>query len=362
MTVLILVPAGCLFAWVWNDNQDRRDSTQRERQGVEYLSALAPLVSGLAEAESSALQGVAAPPASLTTAVTNVSAVDARLGADLGTRERWTTLREKIGKFKTIKGDAEAIFQAHVEVGDLALALYTSVQAESGLLRDPDNDVSHLQQVVAVDLPTTVTQVSRMGDLALLVTGATPARRAVLTPQFGASVEFVTASVDNLTDNLQAAAENTSSTTLSGQLVSTLDQFRRGVEALTRGANPGGIPNPATMATAQAQLQTSLAALSGVVARETTNLLDDRLDSLDLRHAGILTAGIAVLALTLVAAAMHLAGRRRAPSARPAPAPAGSDATRGMGRPGPEPGYGHLNQAPAYGDAPTQRERSGVLR
>ncbi|GAB1695063.1 hypothetical protein [Krasilnikovia sp. M28-CT-15] len=361
MTVLILVPAGCLFAWVWNDNQDRRDSTQRERQGVEYLTALAPLFSGLAEAQSSALQGVAAPPASLTTAVTNVSAVDARLGQELGTRERWTNLRDKIGKFKTIKGDAEAVFLAHVEVSDLALALYTAVQTESGLLRDPDNDVSHLQQVIAVDLPTTVTQVSRMGDLALLVSAAAPARKLVLAPQFGASVEFVNAAVDNLTDNLQAAAEDTTSTTLSGNLVSTLDQFRRGVEALTRGANPGGTPNPATMATAQAQLQTSLAALSGVVARETTNLLDDRLDSLDLRHAGILSAGIAVLALALVAGILDLTGRRRATSARrPAPAPAGPDSARGMGRP--EPGYGHLNQAPAYGDAPTQRERSGVLR
>ncbi|WP_242624848.1 hypothetical protein [Krasilnikovia cinnamomea] len=360
MTVLILVPAGCLFAWVWNDNQDRRDNTQRERQGVEYLTALAPLISGLAEAQSSALQGVAAPPASLTTAVTNVSAVDARLGAELGTRERWTNLRDKIGKFKTLKGDAEAVFQAHVEVADLALALYASVQSGTGLLRDPDNDVSHLQQVIAVDLPTTVTQVSRMGDLAMLVSAATPARKAVLAPQFGASVEFVNASVDNLTNNLQAAAENTTSTTLSGNLVSTLDQFRRGVEALTRGANPGGTPNPATMATAQAQLQTSLSALSGVVSRETTTLLDDRLDSLDLRHAGILTAGVAVLALTLVAGALHLVGRRRASSARPGPAPAGPDAARGMGRPGD--GYGHLNQAPTYGDAPTQRERSGVLR
>ncbi|WP_412737961.1 hypothetical protein [Krasilnikovia sp. MM14-A1259] len=354
------MPAGCLFAWVWNDNQDRRDNTQRERQGVEYLAALAPLVSGLAEAESSALQGVAAPPGSLTTAVTNVSAVDARLGAELGTRERWTALRDKIGKFKTVKGDAEAIYQAHVEVSDLALALYTAVQNESGLLRDPDNDVSHLQHALALDLPNTVVQVSRMGDLALLVAAADPARKALLSPQFGASVEFVNAAVDNLTDNLQAAVDNTNSKTLSGNLVTTLDQFRRGVEALTRGANPGGAPNPATMATAQAQLQSSLSGLSGVVARETTNLLDDRLDAADLRNAGILTAGGALLLLTLVASVFQLTGRRGRRAGTPAPI--GTDTARGAGRSAPEQGYSYLNQAPAYGDAPTQRERSGVLR
>src|SRR3712207_7885776 len=37
----------------------------------------------------------------------------------------------------------------------------------------------------------------------------------------------------------------------SGDLVTSLDAFRRGVESLTRGVNPGGIPAPAAMAAAQ---------------------------------------------------------------------------------------------------------------
>jgi hypothetical protein len=156
VTVLILAPAGVLFAWVWNDNQDRRDSTKLEQQGVEYLTGLAPLVSGLVEAQTSALRGVTAAPGSLTSAVSQVSAADQRLGDALGTHERWSGLRDKIQHLAGAGGTPMAVYQAHVEVTDLALGLYHTVRDGSGLVRDPDNDLSHLQQALTVDLPGTV--------------------------------------------------------------------------------------------------------------------------------------------------------------------------------------------------------------
>jgi hypothetical protein len=81
LTVLILVPAGYLFFRVWQTNSNERDNTKLEQQGVEYLTVLSPLISALAEAESSALQGVSATPPSLTAAVSGVSAVDQRVGS-----------------------------------------------------------------------------------------------------------------------------------------------------------------------------------------------------------------------------------------------------------------------------------------
>src|SRR5918998_1704736 len=128
LTILILVPAGLLFLRVWQQNEDERDRTKHQQQGVEYLTSLAPLVSALAEAQSSALQGVSEPPASLTAAVARVAAADQRLGDALGTRERWTGLRDKIGALPSVTGpNTLQIFQAHVEVTDLALALYRAV-------------------------------------------------------------------------------------------------------------------------------------------------------------------------------------------------------------------------------------------
>src|SRR5688500_9892240 len=82
-TVLVLVPAGVLFTRVWQENSKQSDRTELELQGVEYLTALTPLISSLAEAQSTALQGVSEPPGSLGTAVSAVTAVDARLGDTL---------------------------------------------------------------------------------------------------------------------------------------------------------------------------------------------------------------------------------------------------------------------------------------
>jgi hypothetical protein len=359
LTVLILVPAAVLFASVWGTISDKRDSTQLEKQGVEYITALAPLVSALAETQSSALAGVSAAPGSLSAAVSGVAAVDQRLGVELGTRERWTGLNQKIEQLPDVTGNPVVVFQAHAEVADLTLALYDAVRNNSTLARDPDNDVSHLQQAVAVDLPEAVVQVSRMGDLSQLVANADAKVQAQLNPQFGAAVEAVNSAVGDLTDNLQAAVDDTGSVTLSGNLVSGLDSFRRGVESLTRGANPGGAPNAATMSTAQSQLQTSLGNLSGIVSREMTTLLDDRLDGLD--DEAIVALASAAVAVLLVAVAMvlPLTGTGRSiftPVPGAGPRDPNADPT-GPGRTD----AGH--RAPEYGEAnPTRRERSGALR
>jgi len=369
VTILILVPASVLFAWVWNDNQDRRDDTKLEQQGVDYLANLSPLISGLVEAQSSALQGVAEAPASLTAAVTRVSSVDQRLGDALGTRERWSGLRDKIQQLPAVTGAPAQIFQAHVEVTDLALALYNAVRKNSKLIRDPDNDLSNLQQALAVDLPGTVVQVSRMGDLSQMVaniSGSATQRQqqqAILVPQFGAAVQQVNADVATLTDNLQAAVDDTESVTLSGNLVSSVDSFRRGVESFTRGADPsGGKPNVGTMATAQSQLQTSLSGLSSVLVKEMGGLLQTRLDNLGTRRLEALITTSVLLILVLIALVIPFVGARRSGAAM-----GDEHASRGMAANPEQPdngyGTGPLDQMPNYGEAnPTRRERSGALR
>jgi hypothetical protein len=369
VTILVLAPAGVLFAWVWNDNQDQRDGTKQEQQGVEYLTSLSPLISGLVEAQSSALQGVSTAPASLTAAVARVATVDQRLGDTLGTHERWSGLRDKIQRLPSVAGSAIEIFQAHVEVTDLALALYNAVREDSQLVRDPDNDLSNLQQALAVDLPATVVQVSRMGDLSQMVaniTGSAAQRQqaqAILVPQFGAAVQQVNTDVASLTDNLQSAVDDTESTTLSGNLVTSVDSFRRGVESFTRGADPtGGKPNTATMATAQSQLQSSLSGLSGVLVREMNGLLQDRLDRLDTRRLEVLiTAGVLML-LVLIALILLLTGQRR-DGAPMGGGHTGRGPTVSPERPDNGYGGGPLDQMPTYGEVnPTRRERSGALR
>jgi hypothetical protein len=368
LTILILLPAGFLFLRVWQDIEDRRDDATTEKQGVEYLTALAPLISALAESQSSAVQGISATPPSLTAAVARVAAADQRLGADLQTRERWTGLKEKIDALPAASANRLTGYQAHVEASDLTLALYRAVLDNSTLSRDQSNDISHLQEVLGADLPGTVVQVSRMGDLSLILPGlptGTAQERQIqqgIGVEFGATVQAVNRSVGSLTDNLQAAVDDTESTTLSGNLVTTVDSFRRGVESFIRGASPGGAsaPNSAALATAQSQLQTSLNSLAGVLVREMTGLLDDRLDGLDNRRIETIAMAALIVLFALIAVLLTVTGRRSGG------APSDGDPRRDVSVTPGRNDYAHnpMDPVPPYGDEvhPTRRERSGALR
>ncbi|MEU4691817.1 hypothetical protein [Actinoplanes sp. NPDC023714] len=367
LTVLVLLPAAALFLRVLDDNTEHRDRLQLERNGVEYLQALSPLVSALAESQSSALQGVAAEPASLTAAVARVQGVDERLGEDLDTSERWASLKDKIAKLPAVTGDSATIYEAHVEVSDLTLALYDTVRETSTLNRDENSDMWFLQEAAAVNMPEAVTAVSRMGDTANMVAAAKAKQRAALNVSFGYEVLTVQDAGDDLTDNLQAAVEDTESPTLAGNLVSNLNSFKRGIEDANRGANFGGAPNVSAMVTAQSTLQTALNALSGVVLKEMDTLLEDRIDSLNYRRAeawGLLAVAIALI---LVATFWTRARARQTGDAN-------DDAPRTdvsvQGDAGSSYGGGNpYDQAPNYGEIPNyggdnaaRRERSGALR
>ncbi|MEU4562553.1 hypothetical protein AB0F72_29595 [Actinoplanes sp. NPDC023936] len=367
LTVLVLLPAAALFLRVLDDNTEQRDRLMLENQGVEYLMALSPLVSALAESQSSALQGVSAEPASLTAAVARVQDADARLGEALDTSERWAGLKEKIGRLPNATGDAASIYEAHVEVSDLTLALYSAVRENSTLNRDEESDVWFLQQAAAVDMPEAVTAVSRMGDTANLVAAAKAKQRAPLNIRFGYEVLAVQDAGDELTDNLQAAVEDTESATLAGNLVSNLNSFKRGIEDANRGANFGGTPNVSAMVTAQSTLQTALNALSGVVLKEMKTLLDDRIDALNYRRAeawGLLAVAVALI----VVATFWTRARARQVTDSIDDAPSRDVSVQGDAGANPYSGPNPYDQAPNYGEIPnygdnaTRRERSGALR
>ncbi len=363
LTVLVLVPSAVLFGRVWQENSRQTTQTDLEKKGIEYIAALTPLISALTESQTSAIQGVTAPPDSLNAAVAKVAAADAKLGDDLKTKERWADLTTKIAKLPKASGGPLAVLQAHIEVSDLALALYGAVRRNSQLSRDPASDMNNLQQAVAIDMPKTVTLVSRAGDFANIAQTATAATRGTIAVQFGAELAAAQDAVNALTDDLQAAVDDTTSPTLSGSLVTTLDSFRRGFESMTRGANQGSTPNVATMSTAETALQSALGQLATVTLREMAKLLDDRSDSLAYKRAEAVAMGLLAVLLVLAALILPALGRRR--DAQPVGRPVG-ESTRdipsaAVAAPG---SYGgQYDVAPAYGDIdPTRRERSGALR
>ncbi|WP_229830405.1 hypothetical protein [Actinoplanes ianthinogenes] len=359
LTALVLLPAAGLFLRVLQENSHQRDNTKLEQQGVEYLTALSTLVSALAESQASALQGVPAEPASVTAAVARVQGVDERLGDDLETKTRWADLKDKISKLPKIPADtaAEKVFEAHVEVADLTLEMYDLVAENSTLAQDDDNDIWFLQEAVTVRMPEAVTAVSRMSDLASMAAGAKKAQRQLLTVRFGYEALAVQDSVGEVTDSLQEAVDSTNSDTLSGNLVSNLDSFRRGIEAANRGANLGsGAPNASTLVTAQSTLQTALSALSGVVLKEISGLLDDRMDTLNYkRFEAYALFGIAV-ALIVVATFWTRVRAREVRSGLTSQSGEGSRDVSVQAAGSYDSTYGDI---PNYGGG---RERTGALR
>jgi uncharacterized membrane protein len=363
LAVLLLVPVGILFAQVWDSTEDERDRTRTERQGVEYLTRLGPLLTALVEAQGAALQGQAAPPPSLPAAVAGVAEVDSRLGRALGTSERWKGLQTKIDGLQgaASRGPLPG-FQAHVEAADLLTALYGAVRDSSGLGRDPDNDLANLQRAITADLPETTNQSARIADLSLLVANAAPKEQRLLAPQLGATVISTDTGVNRLTDSLQAAVTDTGSGTLSSNLLATVDGIRQGIEGLVRVATTTGKLDVTALGAARVEMQKATAGLSGTVLTEMDGLLQARLDQLDDRRLrALLTASAAVL-LALLAIVVPLLGRRRG-----APPVGTGVSQQDRGRPGSAVAsiFGDNPYDPEpYGDGvpPTRRERSGVLR
>jgi hypothetical protein len=361
LTVLLLVPLGILFLQIWDSTEDERTATRTERQGVEYLTRLGPLLTALTDAQGAALQGRTDANPALKTAVDGVSEIDALIGADLGATSRWNGLRTKIEALPAAAaGGPLAVFQAHVEATELLFALYGAIGDNSRMVRDPDNDLAHLQRAVTVDLPETANLAARAADLSLLAANADADQKKLLQPQLSAITLGIDGSVGRLTDNLQAAVTDTTSRTLSSNLLATVDGFRQGIEGLVRAASETK-PDPAALTTARSAMQKATTNLSGTILTEMDGLLRTRLDDLDDRGLRAqITAGAAVL-LALLALVAILGGRRRR-GAPPGPSegggrstPPGSAAAIFGDNPfDPEP-YG--NEVP-----PTRRERSGVLR
>ncbi|MDR6324723.1 hypothetical protein [Actinoplanes couchii] len=373
LTVLVALPTAALFLRVRSDVSADRADTELKQQGVTYLVALAPLISALADSQSQALQGVTAEPASLTSAVARVQEADGNLGATLGTTNRWNGIKEKITNLPAVTGNSQQIFQAHVEVGDLALALYTEVRKNSKLNMDPQQDIWYLQETITVNMPRTVTAVSRMSDLANMHEAAARAQKPALQVQLGVELDEVQSGVAELTENLQAAADVTDSASLAGNTLNNLDSFRRGVEAAVRGANFNGSPDVSTLVTAQSTLSTALNALTTVLLKEIQALLDTRSDDLSYRQIESWVLITVAVLLILLAAFWTRSGT--APAGQPGDGAAGRDiSVHNDGPPGtPGPGtYGGssspYDQVPGYGEAPNYgggaagRERSGALR
>lgn len=311
----LLAPVGLLVTSAWQQTSDDRTLATRERLGVQYLGALAGVTDALVEAQTAAVNGRPVAREALDQAVEKAAAVDARIGVELLSQERWAGVRAKL---EALRGrgpaDPESAYTAYSEAADLLLALHRKVRESSGLVRDPVADSFFLQDSAGQELPEAVVAAGRLADLGTLIARRPAAERPRGLMELTGLRVTALSPANDVVDNLRSAVDGSESTDLGANVLTPLDTYQRSVEALaafsTPAAGTGGV-DAAQLAAAGLNTHRAARQLQPVILAELDALLVERIDSLERDRWLTVAAGVvAVLLLGWLAALLISAGRR----------------------------------------------------
>ncbi|MET8039720.1 hypothetical protein ABZU25_02515 [Micromonospora sp. NPDC005215] len=328
----LLAPVGLLVTSAWRQTTDDRDLAVRERLGVQYLTALSSVTDALVEAQSAAVSNRQVSGDALNRAVEGAAAVDARIGAELLSQERWAGLRAKLEALRgRSPADPESAFTAYSEVTDLLLALHRKVRESSGLVRDPVTDSFFLQDSAGQELPEAVVSAGRLADLGTLVSRRPAAEQPRGLMELTGLRVAALAPAGDLVDNLRSAVDGSESTDLGANVLTPLDTYQRSVEALAAYSTPAkgtSVVDPGQLSAAGLNTQRAARQLQPVILAELDALLVERIDEFNRDRWLISAAGVlAVLLLSWLAALLVVArGRARRRAALAATHAEGADA------------------------------------
>ncbi|MFV2020430.1 hypothetical protein [Micromonospora sp. LOL_023] len=324
IAVLVLVPVCVLFVQLWRGTAADIAFAEREREGVSYLAALNGLTVALVDAQSAAVARQPVDDEALDRALAAVIEVDEQIGASLRAQQRWAALRAAVEALSGRQFDEPVeAFAAYREATDLLLAQYDRVRQGSNLVRDPEGDAYHLQDGAAEELPEAIVATGRFADLAVLLPTRPAQERPLALVELIGSITDVLSPADDLASNVQAAVESTDSRTMSSNLLTQVDRFRRGMDAIAAagtvlntaaseltsgqsdddsgaGGRQSAVPDLSQLVQLRGEVQVSAAELAGTMLDELDDLIGDRLDGL--RRAQWSAVGALVLAIALACA------------------------------------------------------------
>ncbi|GAB3856868.1 hypothetical protein GCM10029963_53980 [Micromonospora andamanensis] len=220
LAIALLLPVAFLVVQAHQFVDTDRDVVVRERLGVEYLRALGPVTDALVDAQSAAVTGRSLRRDTLDQAVERAATVDARIGGELSTSERWAGLRAKLEALpERSLADPEAAFTVYGEVTDLLLALHGKVRETSGLIRDSGVDAYFLQDGVGEEMPEAVVAAGRLTDLTVLMNRRPAAERVQSLSQLATLRGAALQPANDLANNLRSVVENTESADLGATVL-----------------------------------------------------------------------------------------------------------------------------------------------
>jgi hypothetical protein len=309
LTIGLIAPAVFLFIELRDSIEVRQATASRELLGVEYLRALEPLASALAEAQSAAIAGASvaidATNATLQERIATTADVDARIGVALGVSERWTNLRRAMEALPR-RGEPRTLYTGYHDVMDLELALVSRVAQLSGLSVDANADTHYLHRAVTVDLPELTVATGRLADLAEINQTATLG--VVDLAELVELQEDAAKAAAHLVESMETAASGTTDSTLVNNVFAPLDAVRGDLDRLA--AAGGSITDgkvTAVDAEVIATLRTNLAKAASTLATsifdQLSSQLTGRRDGADRDRLYVVIAVSVLVALALLPAA-----------------------------------------------------------
>lgn len=307
LAVAFLAPLVMLFAQAWQTDSDKVAAAQAEKRGLQYLSALQPVISAVADTESVAVGGSKPSFDIVDQAVLNASDVDDQLGTSLQTHVLWAQARSDIANLHGQSLDARAWVSRFSTVSTELTALADKVRQTSGLIRDPDPDTYYLQDAAANQLPASIVYAGQYGDYTVIGYTSVGAQMSGDNANIISSRAALITASNNLGTDVQSAVDATASRSLSADLLAKLDAYRLAIDGLAPAQTPlagqTSAQDNAQAAADKATVVNADNALNGAMYAALNNLLDARISSVSGHRwllIGMLALGVVVALIPLV--------------------------------------------------------------
>jgi len=283
----------------------------------------------VAEQQSATVRDQRVDVAAVRQAIAAVDAIDRELGADLGTTERWSRLRQGVLDVSGRRfADPSDGYVVYTELLDTAIALTRKVGDSSNLILDPQLDTYYVMNAGLLRIPDVMVDAGRYADLLYLLVQRKDTNQLERVGQLSTARLDVVESSADLADGLEKAFGGTQSDALGPALLRPLDNFKTSVDALAPRASPltpaSTRLDPTVVSNANDDLQRTALELDRVVLDQLDQLVGKRITA---AVRGLVVAGVGLVlgvVLLATAAAVWLRRAHRDPPPPPPVRTAGS--------------------------------------
>ena len=248
IAVPFLLPIAGLSYLVVAQNNEQIDTVQKELRGMEYLRPVKQLTAQLAAHRALGVRAAsgdktaeaerAKVAAAIDETIREIDPIDAKLGAEFKTTEKWVAAKEAWKTVRAAEGMADAVFQKHTELSAKVLDISTDVWEYSTLALDPVADTYYLQDLMIARGIPGVEDVGQLQATAanILARGG----KLALTDDDKARINLLLGAMESTRAAFDKEARNAirANPALKGKLESLVDEYKAKLDAFTAKVRP----------------------------------------------------------------------------------------------------------------------------